>query len=101
MKLQYSVLIQWSDEDDAYLVTLPEFGDGPQTHGATYKEAMKRAQDLLETFVEFYQEDGRTLPEPRKYRGHEPQRKRAPEGPSRAPQSDFAKAEVHRENTAC
>ena len=25
MNLQYSILIQWSDEDQAYLVIIPEF----------------------------------------------------------------------------
>ena len=67
MKLEYSILIQWSDEDDAYLVTLPEFGPDPQTHGATYKEAMKHALEIMETLVEFYQDEGRALPEPHKY----------------------------------
>ena len=69
MNLQYSVVIQWSDEDQAYLVTLPEFGSEPQTHGATYKEAMKHAQEVMETLVEFYQEQGRRLPKPRKSGG--------------------------------
>lgn len=37
---RYSMLIEWSDEDQAYLVTLPERADsvdfgGPVTHGAT------------------------------------------------------------------
>ena len=68
MKMQYSIVIQWSDEDQAYLVTLPEFGPDPQTHGDTYKEAMKRALEVMETLVDFYQETGQTLPAPRKYR---------------------------------
>jgi predicted RNase H-like HicB family nuclease len=68
MKLQYSIVIQWSDEDQAYLVTLPEFGPDPQTHGATYKEAMKHAQEVMDTLVDFHQETGRKLPEPNKYR---------------------------------
>lgn len=32
----YSLLIQWSNEDQAFLVTLPEWADrvlGPVTHG--------------------------------------------------------------------
>ncbi len=67
MKLQYSVVIQWSEEDQAYLVTLPEFGPDPQTHGATYKEAVKHAQEVMQTLIEFYQELGRDLPPPRRY----------------------------------
>src|SRR5438093_7862525 len=39
MILPYSMVIQWSDEDEAYIVSLPEFG-GCKTHGATYQEAV-------------------------------------------------------------
>lgn len=56
MKLQYSVVIQWSDEDQAYLVILPEFGPDAQTHGDSYKEAMKHAQEVMEMLVDHYQE---------------------------------------------
>ncbi|MBI3823712.1 MAG: type II toxin-antitoxin system HicB family antitoxin [Planctomycetes bacterium] len=67
MKMQYSVLIQWSEEDQAYLVMLPEFGPQPQTHGATYKEAVKHAKEVMQTLIEFYEEQGRELPTPKKY----------------------------------
>ena len=36
----------------------------PCTHGPTYEEAAKHGQELLETLIEIYQEDGKTLPEP-------------------------------------
>ena len=36
----YSMNIQWSDEDQAYIVTVPEL-PGCKTHGATYEEAVK------------------------------------------------------------
>jgi predicted RNase H-like HicB family nuclease len=68
MNLQYSVVIEWSDEDEAYLVTLPEFGPDPQTHGNSNREAMKHAQEVMETLIEFYHEQGKALPEPKKYR---------------------------------
>jgi predicted RNase H-like HicB family nuclease len=68
VKHKYSIVIQWSDEDNAFLVTLPEFSRDPQTHGDTYKEAVKRAQEVLETLIEFYQDEGRPLPKPRKHR---------------------------------
>ena len=38
MTSHYSMLIQWSDDDRVFVVTLPEFG-GCKTHGATYEEA--------------------------------------------------------------
>jgi len=65
--MQYSVVIQWSEEDQAHLVTLPEFGPEPQTHGATYKEAVMHAQEVMETLIEFYEEQGRALPTPKTY----------------------------------
>ena len=60
----YSMLIQWSDEDEAFLVTLPEFGGGPKTHGDTYEEAVKNGREVLEGLIEIYQQDGLPLPEP-------------------------------------
>jgi predicted RNase H-like HicB family nuclease len=60
---RYSMLIQWSDEDQAYIVTLPEFG-GCMTHGETYVDAARIGQEALESLIEAYQADGRTLPDP-------------------------------------
>ena len=67
MNLHYSVVVKWSDEDQAYLVFLPEFGEQPRTHGETYKEAMKNAEQVLELLVESYQAEGWPLPAPAKY----------------------------------
>ena len=60
---RYSVIIQWSPEDEAYVVTLPEWG-GCHTHGATYEEAAKNAREVLELLIETEQEAGRPLPSP-------------------------------------
>ena len=43
----YSMVIQWSDEDQVYVVTFPEFG-GCRTHGETYKKAAKAGEEVLE-----------------------------------------------------
>jgi predicted RNase H-like HicB family nuclease len=58
---RYSIIIQWSDEDQAYVVTLPEWG-GCHTHGATYAEAAKNAQEVLEMLIEGEEQAGRMLP---------------------------------------
>jgi predicted RNase H-like HicB family nuclease len=66
-QLKYRVNILWSDEDNCYLVELPEFATEIQryfTHGETYEEALKNAQDVLELLIESYQDEGRTLPQP-------------------------------------
>ena len=64
MNFRYSVLIQWSDEDQKYIVSLPEFGPYAHTHGDTYEEAAKNAQEVLELLIETYEEQGRSLPVP-------------------------------------
>ncbi len=64
MKNHYSILIQWSDEDQCYIVSLPEFGKYAHTHGDTYEEALKNAQEVLEMLIE----DSEILPEPNTYR---------------------------------
>lgn len=66
MRCSYSLLIQWSDEDGVYVVTLPEFG-GYRTHGSTYEETAKNACEVLELLIETYQAEGRPLPEPAKF----------------------------------
>jgi predicted RNase H-like HicB family nuclease len=60
------MLIQWSDEDAVYIVTLPEFGDA-RTHGETYEKAAKQGRLLIESFVMWYRQDGKPLPEPHKF----------------------------------
>ncbi len=64
--IKYSIMIQWSEEDNCFLVCLPECCKNvmqPVTHGETYEEALKNAQEVLEMLVEEYQEDGKPLPE--------------------------------------
>ena len=64
MKLHYSVVIQWSDEDQKYIVSLPEFGPYARTSGATYEEALKNGREVLELLIEDYQIRGKDLPQP-------------------------------------
>ena len=63
----YSMLIEWSDRDQAYLVTLPEWADRlamPAAHGATYAEAAASGQDLLELMLVDAQERNKPAPAP-------------------------------------
>lgn len=43
----YSMVIEWSDEDSVYIVSLPEWGKYALTHGATYDEAVRSGQEVL------------------------------------------------------
>ena len=63
-RLRYSMLIQWSDVDEVYIVSFPEWGDLVHTHGESYEEAARSGQEVLEMLVEFRQENGEALPEP-------------------------------------
>ncbi len=65
MKSRYSILIQWSDEDQKYVASLPEFGPYAHTQGDICEEALKNAQEVLELRIETYQEQGRELPQPK------------------------------------
>ena len=60
------MIIRWSDEDEAFIVTLPEF-HGAKTHGDTYEEAVRQGKDLIDSFVMWYEQDGKPLPEPAKH----------------------------------
>lgn len=65
--MKYTVVIQWSEEDNCFVVLLPEFDDvmQPVTHGETYEEAIQNAQEVIELLVETYQEEGKPLPTPK------------------------------------
>lgn len=63
MSQRYSILIQWSDEDQMYIASLPEFGLYVRTHGKTYTEALQSAEELLEIMLEHYQAQGKALPQ--------------------------------------
>jgi predicted RNase H-like HicB family nuclease len=58
------MVIQWSDEDQKFIVSLPEFGPYAHTHGDTYEEALRNGQDVLELLVEDYQARNQILPNP-------------------------------------
>lgn len=64
----YSMVLEWSDEDQAYLVSFPEWADyimQPVTHGDTYEEAVQRGQDVLENLIAIAENEGAPLPVPR------------------------------------
>ena len=70
MPLHYSMLIEWSEEDHAYLVTLAEWADRvlmPATHGSTYGEAVQHGQEVLEMLVRSAVKNGESLPSPKIY----------------------------------
>ncbi len=60
------MLIAWSNMDQQYVVTFPEWeaaGWHGHTGGKTYAEAAKKGALLLESYVMWRQQDGEPLPE--------------------------------------
>jgi predicted RNase H-like HicB family nuclease len=65
MKHRYSMVIQWSDEDSLYLVHLPEFPwQQFHTDGTTYADAAQHGEEVIESLIEWLQEEGKPLPQP-------------------------------------
>ena len=60
------MVIRWSDEDQVFIVTLPEFDDA-KTHGETYEKAAKQGRLLIETFDMWYEQEGKDLPHPQTF----------------------------------
>ncbi|HCI79844.1 MAG TPA: hypothetical protein DHW02_09145 [Ktedonobacter sp.] len=59
----YSLLIQWDEEDNIYVVTVPEL-PGCRTHGKTYDEAIKNALEVIELWLETAKDLGWSIPRP-------------------------------------
>lgn len=64
MNSHYSMVIEWSNEDECFIVSLPEFGPYAKTHGETYLEAVKNGEEVLELLIESCAADEQPLPEP-------------------------------------
>ncbi len=65
----YAMLIQWSDEDQAYIVRLPDWERddrvlGPVTHGDTYEEALQHGLEALDALIVSARKHQEVLPEP-------------------------------------
>ena len=64
---RYSMIVQWSNEDKLYLVTIPEFSElvlMPCTHGKTREEAIRNGEEVIELYLEAWQNEGKPIPLP-------------------------------------
>ena len=65
---QYSMVVQWSEADRLFLVTIPEFADRvvmPCTHGKTRAEAIQNGEEVIDLYLTAWQAEGEFIPEPR------------------------------------
>jgi len=63
---RYSMVIAWSDEDDAYVATVPE-PPGCITHGATPLEAARHGEEAIATWLATARRWGDPIPLPRRF----------------------------------
>lgn len=64
MSIKYELIIYWSDEDQSFVVEVPEL-PGCMADGETYELAVANAQQLIGEWIETARELGRPIPEPR------------------------------------
>ncbi|OBQ40500.1 MAG: hypothetical protein AN485_04565 [Anabaena sp. MDT14b] len=63
-KLKYQMIIQWSEEDNCFLVGFPDFpGQKWRTHGDTYELAVNNGIEALDSLIIAYESAGDALPE--------------------------------------
>src|SRR5919202_663035 len=74
-QLRYLLVIQWSNEDQVYIVSFPEWeADGliGHTHGDTYEEAVRKGKEVIHILMESARAEGKPLPSPRTFVSVEP-----------------------------
>ncbi len=62
--IRYELIIYWSDEDNAFIVEVPELA-GCMADGATYQEALANIEVVISEWIETARELGRPIPEPK------------------------------------
>lgn len=65
--LHYSMLIQWSDEDQEYIVTAPEL-PGCRTHGNTYEGAAIQGEEAIQSWIMDAIADNEPIPPPKLFK---------------------------------
>ena len=64
MSIKYELILFWSEEDQAFVVDVPEL-PGCMADGASYEEALANAQTVIHQWVETAGALGRPIPEPK------------------------------------
>ena len=64
MSVKYELVVYWSDEDQSFVVEVPEL-PGCMADGETYQQAVINAERVITEWVEVAKELGRTVPAPR------------------------------------
>ena len=67
-KPQYAIVIQWDDESNCYIASLPEWGPYCKAYGDTIAEVAKNAHEILDLLMDTENDPfDDPLPEPIKF----------------------------------
>jgi len=64
MTSKYEMIIYWSEQDQSYIVEVPEL-PGCMADGNSYQEAVLNAEQVINEWIETAKELGRSIPEPK------------------------------------
>lgn len=64
MPIKYELIIYWSEDDQAFVVEVPELS-GCAADGETYQEAVANVEIVIREWIETAQSLGRPIPEPK------------------------------------
>ncbi|TVR57193.1 MAG: type II toxin-antitoxin system HicB family antitoxin [Spirochaetaceae bacterium] len=64
MSIRYELIIYWSDQDQTFVVEVPEL-PGCMADGETYEQAVANAKQIIAEWIETARELGRPIPEPK------------------------------------
>ncbi|OGQ97646.1 MAG: hypothetical protein A2521_10500 [Deltaproteobacteria bacterium RIFOXYD12_FULL_57_12] len=64
MNWKYEMIIYWSNEDQAYVVEVPEL-PGCMADGRTYQEAVANVEVIIDEWIKTAEKLGRPVPQPR------------------------------------
>ena len=64
MTSKYEMIIYWSEQDQSYIVEIPEL-PGCMADGNSYQKAVRNAEQVINEWIETARELGRSIPEPK------------------------------------
>ncbi len=62
--IKYELIIYWSEEDQAFVVEVPEL-PGCMADGKTYQKAVANVEIIIQEWLETARELGRPIPQPK------------------------------------
>ena len=62
--IKYELIIYWSDQDDAFIVEVPELA-GCKADGETYEEAIVNVKNVISDWIDTAKSLGREIPKPK------------------------------------